>query len=173
MNANRGGDKIMVKKENMAAECSTLRTVGMRYTPLTKKALDICFKAHKNQVDKSGLPYVFHPFHLAEQMETEGEICVALLHDVIEDSEYTLNDLREEGFPEQVLEALKCMTHQKEIPYMEYIVALRENPIARKVKLADLAHNSNLDRLETVSEKDRARLEKYRAAREILGVVED
>ena len=63
--------------------------MGIKYTPLTKKAMMICFEIHKNQKDKSGMPYVFHPFHLAEQMETEDEICTALLHDVAEDSDCT------------------------------------------------------------------------------------
>ena len=78
----------------------------MIYTEMTKKALEICFDAHKDQVDKSGLPYVFHPFHLAEQMETEETVTVALLHDVVEDSSYTLEDL-EKDFPPQVVEAVR------------------------------------------------------------------
>lgn len=70
----------------------------MIYTTLTKKALKICFNAHKNQVDKTGVPYVFHPFHLAEQMDTEDSVCVALLHDVVEDTDITFDDLTKEGF---------------------------------------------------------------------------
>ena len=70
----------------------------MIYTEMTKKALKLCFEAHKEQIDKSGMPYVFHPFHLAEQMQDEETTIVALLHDVIEDTDYTLDDLRKMGF---------------------------------------------------------------------------
>ena len=72
----------------------------MLYTPLTKKALKLSFAAHKDQLDKSGMPYVYHPFHVAEQMETEETVAVALLHDVIEDTDYTLEDLKAMGFPD-------------------------------------------------------------------------
>lgn len=87
-----------------------LHPVGLIYTPLTKKALQIAFDAHRNQLDKSGIPYVVHPLHLAEQMETEEEICTALLHDVVEDSPYTLQDMQAEGFPDAVLQALELLT---------------------------------------------------------------
>ena len=115
----------------------------MIYTPATKKALKLCFESHKNQLDKSGLPYVFHPFHLAEQMEDEDTTIVALLHDVVEDTSYTLADLAEFGFSPKVIEAIRLMTHEKGMPYMHYVAKIRENPIARVVKLADLRHNSD------------------------------
>ena len=147
---------------------SELKEVGMKYTHLTKLAMQFCYKAHVNQVDKSGMPYVFHPFHLMEQMETEEEICVALLHDVAEDSEYTLEDLEAAGFPETVMEALRLMTHDEEEPYLDYVKRLKDNPIARKVKMADLKHNSTLERLDEVSDKDWKRYEKYQKAMAIL-----
>lgn len=93
----------------------------MIYTAGTKKALKLCFEAHKEQVDKSGAPYVFHPFHLAEQMKDERTTIVALLHDVVEDTDYTFDDLRNMGFDEEVIEALVLMTHEKSVPYMAYI----------------------------------------------------
>ena len=142
----------------------------MIYTKLTKKALRLCFEAHKAQVDKSGLPYVFHPFHLAEQMTDEDTTVVALLHDVVEDSPYTLDDLRDMGFPERVVAAIGLMTHDDRIPYMDYVAAIRENPIARVVKLADLRHNSDITRLDSVTEWDLARIEKYAAAMELLSL---
>jgi (p)ppGpp synthase/HD superfamily hydrolase len=142
----------------------------MIYTELTKKALRLCFEAHKAQVDKSGLPYVFHPFHLAEQMTDEDTTVVALLHDVVEDSPYTLDDLRDMGFPERVVAAIGLMTHDDRIPYMDYVAAIRENPIARAVKLADLRHNSDITRLDSVTEWDLARIEKYAAAMELLNL---
>lgn len=136
----------------------------MFYTPQIKKAIKICYEAHKDQYDKGGLPYVFHPFHLAEQMKEEDEIIVALLHDVIEDSDYTLIDLEEAGFSENVLNALKLLTHQKSVPYMEYIKNIKSNSLAAKVKLADLKHNSDLSRLSTIDNKTLSRLEKYNQA---------
>ncbi len=138
----------------------------MKYTPLTKLALEICFEVHKKQEDKSGLPYVFHPFHVAEQMDNEMEICTALLHDVMEDGKVGINNLRD--FPDPIVDALKLLTHDKEVPYLDYIRALKDNPIARKVKIADLQHNSDLDRLDFVTDEDRARVEKYQEALKIL-----
>ena len=140
----------------------------MIYSEMTKKAMKLCFQAHKDQVDKSGMPYVFHPFHLAEQMEDELTTAVALLHDVAEDSRYTFSDLRDMGFPEPVVEAVKMMTHDPSAPYMEYVAGLRSNPVTRAVKLADLRHNSDLSRLDFVDEKALARVEKYRKAIRIL-----
>lgn len=145
-----------------------LHPVGLIYTPLTKKALKIAFDAHRNQLDKSGIPYVVHPLHLAEQMETEEEICTALLHDVVEDSPYTLQNMEKEGFPDAVLQALELLTRQPDVPYLNYVVQLRKNPIARKVKLADLAHNSDLARLDRVTDRDRRRMLRYRMAQAIL-----
>ena len=140
----------------------------MIYTALTKKALKLCFEAHKDQTDKSGMPHVFHPFHLAEQMTEEKSTAVALLHDVIEDTPYTLEDLRAMGFDEEVLAVLALMTHDDTVPYLEYVAKLRDNELARKVKLADLRHNSDLTRLDAVDDKARARAEKYRAAIRLL-----
>ena len=140
----------------------------MIYTDMTKKALKLCFDIHKKQVDKSGLPYVFHPFHLAEQMETEDTTIVALLHDVVEDSDLTLDDLRQMGFGDTVIAALALLTHDPAVEYMDYVRAVKDNPIARAVKLADLRHNSDLTRLDTVDEKALARREKYLQAMTLL-----
>ena len=140
----------------------------MIYTPLTNKALVLCFAAHKDQTDKSGIPYVFHPFHLAEQMDSELTTVVALLHDVVEDSEYTLADLTDMGFPAEVTDAVALMTHAEGDPYLDYVSKIKENPIARKVKLADLRHNSDLSRLDRVDATALARVEKYAAAIRLL-----
>jgi (p)ppGpp synthase/HD superfamily hydrolase len=136
----------------------------MIYTPMTKKALKLCFDAHKDQVDKSGLPYVFHPFHLAEQMTDEDTTIVALLHDVVEDTPYTLEDLDGMGFAAHIVEAVRLLTHLEETPYMEYVAQIKLNPIARAVKLADLRHNSDLTRVDVVDQKVLNRAEKYRKA---------
>lgn len=140
----------------------------MIYTPDTKKALKLCFEAHKDQTDKAGLPYVFHPFHVAEQMPNEKATLVALLHDVIEDTSYTLQDLRDMGFDEDVLSALALMTHDKSVLYMDYVARIKENALARTVKLADLRHNSDLTRLDDINEAALARVEKYNAAIRLL-----
>ena len=140
----------------------------MIYTPLTKKALKLCFEAHKDQVDKTGLPYVFHPFHLAEQMKDEYSTVSALLHDVVEDTEYTFEDLQAMNFPNEVIEALKLLTHKEGVPYMDYVKALSINPIAKAVKIADLMHNSDTSRLDVVDEWALKREEKYKKALEFL-----
>ena len=140
----------------------------MLYTELTKKAMKISFDAHKNQVDKTGVPYVFHPMHLAEQMKDEYGCCVALLHDVIEDTDMTFEDLEKEGFPKDVINALKLLTHDISIPYMDYVREIKKNELARKVKLADLRHNSDLSRLDIVDEKAISRQQKYLQAIELL-----
>lgn len=140
----------------------------MLYTPLTKKALALCFEAHKEQRDKSGLPYVFHPFHLAEQMDDERSAVAALLHDVVEDTPYTFADLTAMGYPREVLDALRLLTHDDAVPYLEYVAKIKANPIARKVKLADLRHNSDLSRLNHVDSRALARVEQYRQAIKLL-----
>ncbi len=140
----------------------------MIYTDLTKKALKLCFEAHKEQTDKTGLPYVFHPFHIAEQMNTEETVIAALLHDVVEDADITLRELADMGFPKDVIDALALLTHDESTPYMDYVAKLKDNPIARAVKLADLEHNSDLTRLDTVDEAALRRAEKYRKAAELL-----
>lgn len=131
----------------------------MLYTDLTKKAIRISFAAHQFQVDHGGLPYVYHPFHIAEQMgDDENAVCVALLHDVLEDSSVTLEQLEACGFPEEVIDALFVLTHDPKQPYMDYIESVRNHELARRVKIADLKHNADMSRLnhfdETVFERN-------------------
>ncbi len=138
------------------------------YTTKTKAAMKICFEAHKGQTDKSGMPYVLHPLHLAEQMTDEVSTVVALLHDVSEDTDITIEELSSYGFGKNITVPLDLLTRRSDVPYFEYIEKIKNNPVARAVKLADLAHNSDLSRLEEVSEKDRERQQKYLRAIEIL-----
>lgn len=140
------------------------------YTPLTKKAIRLAFAAHLHQTDKAGLPYFYHPMEVAGQCGHEYSVCVGLLHDTVEDGHLTFDDLAREGFPPEVLEALRLLTHEEGVPYLDYVRAIREsgNPYAVEAKLADLAHNSCPGRLDELTEKDVQRLEKYRKAREIL-----
>ncbi|MDO4797570.1 MAG: hypothetical protein Q4A01_06075 [Coriobacteriales bacterium] len=141
---------------------------GMPYTPLTKRAMDLSFEVHKDQRDKSGRPYVYHPFHLADHMHTEEATCVALLHDTVEDGDVTPDDLRDMGFPNSVVDAITALTHDPSVPYLDYVLGLRDQPLAREVKLADLRHNSNLSRLDQVNDRDRTRRLKYLMAQALL-----
>ena len=142
----------------------------MVYTLLTNKAMDIAYHAHHGQLDYNGIPYIFHPIHLAEQMDDEISCCVALLHDVVEDTTVTLADLELE-FPPAVTQAVDLLTHRKGVDYFDYVRSLRTNPIAVKVKLADIAHNADQTRCigSGLTEGDLHRWqEKYSKAREIL-----
>ena len=134
----------------------------MIYTEMTKKAIKLMFEKHKDQVDKSGMPYVFHPFHLAEQMDDEETTITALLHDIVEDTDTTFDDLRKLGFSDNVINALKLMTHDKNVDYFEYVKNISKNPIARKVKIKDLEHNMDTSRLDEVTDKDLERVKKYK-----------
>ena len=136
----------------------------MIYTTETKKAIKLAFKAHEGQFDKSGLPYVLHPIHLAEQMEDEDTTVAALLHDVVEDSAMTFDDLIKEGFNEEIINALRLLTHKEDVPYMEYVKDIKKNETAKKVKLADLKHNSDLSRLDVVDDWALKRNDKYQEA---------
>ena len=140
----------------------------MIYTEQTKKAIKLSFQAHAGQLDRCGIPYVTHPLHLAEQMPDEDCTVAALLHDVVEDTDYSLEDLRRMDFPPRALEAVALLTHDPAEPYLDYVARLKQNPVARTVKLADLRHNSDLTRLDTVTERDLARVEKYAAALRLL-----
>ena len=140
----------------------------MIYTELTKRAINLMFDQHRDQRDKSGLPYVFHPWHVAESMPDEITTVVALLHDVVEDTQLTIEDLRQMGYPKEVTEALALMTHEKGTDYFEYVKRLAVNPIARMVKLSDLKHNSDLTRMDEITDKVLRRREKYMKAIEYL-----
>lgn len=141
----------------------------MLYTPATKRALRYCLACHEGQLDKTGLPYALHPIHLAEQMHNEDETCAALLHDVMEDCGKTPANLRDIGMSERVVEALTLLMHDPALPYLDYVRRLRDNPVARAVKIADLRHNSQLARLDEVRLRDVERLCKYMEARVVLG----
>ena len=140
----------------------------MIYTELTKKAMRIAYDAHMGQFDKCGVPYVFHPLHVAEAMTTENACCAALLHDVVEDADVTLDDLRAQGMPPAVVFAVQLLTRAPETDYFEYVRALKPNAVAREVKLADLAHNMDLSRLERVAGEDLERNRRYAMASAIL-----
>ena len=121
----------------------------MIYTPLTRKAMKIAYKAHDGQYDVSGVPYILHPIEVASSMENEIETCVALLHDVVEDTDVTFEQLSKD-FPDEVLESLKLLTCPDNADYFEYIRGIKANPLAVKVKLADIKHNMDESRVEGV-----------------------
>lgn len=139
-------------------------------TDQTKLAMKICVLAHANQIDKAGVTYINHPIYVAEHIGTDPDyICAALLHDVAEDTEITLEDLKVlDSFPSQVLTALSLLTHDKSVDYFEYLKPIKENKIARTVKIIDLLHNSNLSRLKSVSPEDSLRVVKYQKALDFL-----
>lgn len=132
--------------------------------------MKIAYCAHHGQVDYNGIPYIFHPIHLAEQMDDEISCCAALLHDVAEDTDVTLEQLAEE-FPSEVIEVLMLLTHDKNVNYFDYVRSIKDNPTAKKVKLADLDHNSNQSRCigsGLTEEKLAYWRQKYQKAKEIL-----
>lgn len=138
----------------------------MIYSELTCKAMKIAYSAHQGQVDKAGLPYIFHPYHLAEQMTDEFSACVALLHDVVEDTGITISELRKE-FPQEIVDAVEALTHVPGTGYSEYIYSVAKNPIATRVKIEDLYHNLDSTRFAGLGlvemegwEKRRVRYEK-------------
>lgn len=135
---------------------------------LTNKAYVIACAAHTGQKDKAGIPYITHPWFVAKQMDDEVSTCVALLHDVLEDTAYTEEDMRLLGVPEDIIKHVQVLTRREGESYMAYIRRVKTDPIAVKVKMADLSHNSDLTRLPKVTETDLARMKKYKKAMRIL-----
>ena len=138
----------------------------MIYTELTIKAMNLAYNAHHGQFDKGGVPYIFHPIHLAETMDDEVSTCVALLHDTVEDTDVTLEQLAKE-FPREIVEAVDLLTHRDGVEYFDYVRAMKQNPVAVKVKLADLAHNGDPKRICNQGNAEKRR-EKYAKAKKIL-----
>ena len=134
----------------------------------SEKAYEIAKKAHLGQVDKAGEDYIKHPEKVASFVKTDEEKAVAYLHDVIEDTELTLEDLYEYGLSKEVIEAVDIITKKRGEDYQSYLNSVKKNKLARAVKLADLRHNSDLTRLIKVTEKDIKRKEKYQKAIDFL-----
>ena len=138
---------------------------------MLQKAIDIATKAHEGQVDKAGQPYIDHPLRVMNMGTTDEEKIVGALHDVVEDSNWTFEELAAEGFSNEVVDALRCITKLSENePYDKVIQRVKANPLAAKVKLYDLTDNMDIRRLAYISEKDVKRLRKYlKAYRQLLG----
>lgn len=143
----------------------------MIYTELTCRAMNIAYDAHHGQKDVNGVPYIFHPYHIAEQMPDETTTCVALLHDVVEDTDITMEELAKEFTPE-VIEALKLLTHEHGDDYIEYVKRVCTNPVAKTVKIGDMTHNMDESRIYDKSKVSDKQIkhwrEKYSKAMKIL-----
>lgn len=133
-----------------------------------KTALKIAKDAHRRQLDKGGESYIFHPIRVALQLETEEEKIVALLHDVVEDSEYSIMILKEYMFSDSVIEALTLLTKNKGMEYQTYIENIKKNALATKVKIADLTDNLDTTRLPAITIQDSKRIKKYHRAYDFL-----
>jgi (p)ppGpp synthase/HD superfamily hydrolase len=138
-----------------------------------ERALQIAVQAHAGQKDKNGEPYIFHPIRVMTRCKSPQARIVALLHDVVEDTSVTFEQLSAEGFPPEILSVLRLVTHAKETPYEEYIQTISTNAIATEVKIADLEDNSDIQRLREVDERSVARLRRYLAAYRLLTAKRD
>ena len=146
-----------------------MRNISRRKKKLhLDRAIELAKQHHKGQTNKAGKPYIEHPLRVMNQMKSEEEKIVAVLHDIVEDTDISLNDLKNEGFSEEAVSAVECLTKQDGENYDSYIERISFNPLAVKIKLADLEDNRDLTRLPQVTDKDLERLEKYDKALEKL-----
>jgi (p)ppGpp synthase/HD superfamily hydrolase len=133
----------------------------MNEEQLLEKAIAIAVEAHRGQKDRYGISYILHPIRVMCRLDDVTERTVAILHDVVEDTDWTLKDLEEEGFPRQIIEALDSVTKRKAEPYEGFVQRSARNSLGRKVKLADLEDNMDLRRFREVTDDDKGRLQKY------------
>ena len=139
---------------------------------LLEVAIGIAYAAHKGQKDKYGQPYITHPLRVMMRVNTEEEKIAAVLHDVVEDTDITLDSLRQAGIPENIIAAVDCLTKREGEGYEDYLQRAKGNPIALKVKIADLEDNMDIRRIDKITGKDIERLNKYRKAWEELTNIE-
>jgi (p)ppGpp synthase/HD superfamily hydrolase len=132
--------------------------------PTLEDTIIFITEAHRGQIDRGGQPYVLHPLRMMSQFDDEASRTVALLHDVIEDTAYTLDDLRTRGYNEAIIEAVDALTRREDETYEQFILRIKPIPLARRVKLADLRDNMDIRRVKTISAKDAERFERYRRA---------
>ena len=136
----------------------------LSYNEQFQIALELAVEKHKNQTDKAGNPYILHPLHVMENVNNKEGKIVAILHDIIEDTDITENYLLKIGLSKRIVDAVVALTRSEDMDYQEYIKGLSSNPLAKEVKLADLEHNMDLKRLPTLEEKDLERNRKYQIA---------
>jgi (p)ppGpp synthase/HD superfamily hydrolase len=135
------------------------------------RAIAIALDAHADAKDKAGNPYILHPLRVMMSMDSTDAMCVGVLHDVVEDSHWTLERLSEAGFSKDVVAAVDCLTRRQNETYEAFIDRLKDNALARTVKIADIQDNMDTTRLKTVTEEDLKRLEKYHAALRVLATI--
>ena len=134
-----------------------------------ERAIEIAVQAHKGASDKGGSPYILHPLAVMHNLDTDDEKIVGVLHDVVEDTQWTFEKLLDEGFSVTVVDALRSVTKQEGgEDYFDFIQRAKKNPLGRKVKIADIQHNMDVTRIKVISDKDATRLNKYKKALEIL-----
>ena len=133
-----------------------------------ERAIEIAVEAHKGQKDKVGAPYILHPLRVMMSFNSEIEMTTAVLHDVIEDSEWTADKLRQEGFSEEIVEAVECVTKVEGETYEKFVQRSKTSPLARRVKIADLEDNMDMSRISNVTEQDLERLRRYHRAWQVL-----
>lgn len=136
----------------------------LSYNEQFQIALELAVEKHKNQTDKAGNPYILHPLHVMENVNSKDGKIVAILHDIIEDTDITEDYLLKIGLSKRIIDAVVALTRSEDMDYQEYIKNLSSNPLAKEVKLADLEHNMDLKRLPTLEEKDLERNRKYQIA---------
>lgn len=136
----------------------------LSYNEQFQIALELAVEKHKNQTDKAGNPYILHPLHVMENVNSKEGKIIAILHDIIEDTDVTEDYLLKIGLSKRIVDAVVALTRSKDMDYQEYIKNLSSNPLAKEVKLADLEHNMDLKRLPTLEEKDLERNRKYQIA---------
>lgn len=166
MDANYGANNKIVTKQQydeLKARIQELLESKNLHSQL-ETAIAIAVEAHKGLVDKAGMPYILHPLRVMGSVDSIDEKIVAVLHDVVEDTSISFEDLLDKGIESRLIHSLRLLTHDKDVAYEDYIKDIAINPIARNVKLADLKDNSNLDRLKEKTKKDYQRLEKYKEA---------
>ena len=147
----------------------------MKIEPLKLKvnlsyAIQVAFKAHEGQVDKALLPYILHPLRIMEKMDTEQLKIIAVLHDVVEDTNLSLLHLKSLGFDKEILEALDSLTRREDESYPEFIQRVKANPLAIKVKIEDIKDNLDVTRLDHLTSKDLSRIKRYHKALKELGL---
>jgi len=133
-----------------------------------EKAISIALQAHRGQIQRNGEPYILHPLYVMQQVSGEDERTAAILHDVIEDSVYSLEDLEKEGFSESVLRLVDALTRRRDETYEDYIIRVSKTPEAIPIKMADLKHNMDALRLVEFSSRDGDRMKRYHNAYRVL-----
>ena len=136
----------------------------MIYTKLTKRAIALCFKMHRDQTDENGLPFVIHPLHIAEEMQDEPTTCVALLHVICIKGGLSYSDLLDEGFPKDIVDAVLAITQMEGEEVEDYLYRLKQNHLARTVKVAELMHETDMSRINEITQADIERIRRHRAA---------